>query len=250
MLIKANIDEYARGLARDCAFDSGCAFVSDKTSSRTRLYHLGNHGVSEEVLDRYWRKGICDADPFTDIRMQEEVEGAHPPRFHAAGDPALERIRSRTQNYWDFVAHEGIEVIGASTLRLLPQVYLIFGVHRNRSVRGRGAVPLKRLADGMDILLTRIAAGLLSSLLEGGRGYRSLLHVVQPRESASPCPTRLLSMRENDVARLVCMGKQNKEIAFMTSLAECTVENHLRRIYRKLGIRNRAALVAKMHGVP
>ena len=55
------------------------------------------------------------------------------------------------------------------------------------------------------------------------------------------------SARETQVARLVCEGRRNKEIAWIASLSEYTVENHLRLIYQKLGIHNRAALVARMN---
>lgn len=57
-----------------------------------------------------------------------------------------------------------------------------------------------------------------------------------------------LSPREAEVAALIAQGRQNKVIAHLMNLSENTVENHLRRIYAKLGIRNRAALAAMMAG--
>jgi hypothetical protein len=37
-------------LAQDCAINSTCFFISDKTTPVTQLHYLGNFGVSEEIL--------------------------------------------------------------------------------------------------------------------------------------------------------------------------------------------------------
>jgi DNA-binding CsgD family transcriptional regulator len=54
-----------------------------------------------------------------------------------------------------------------------------------------------------------------------------------------------LTPAELEVASLVSEGKRNKEIAAALWMSEKTVEAHLSRIYRKLGIRNRAELAAR-----
>lgn len=48
-----------------------------------------------------------------------------------------------------------------------------------------------------------------------------------------------LTSRETQVLSLVSQGKQNKEVAEMLKISECTVERHLTRIYRKIGATNR-----------
>jgi DNA-binding CsgD family transcriptional regulator len=53
-----------------------------------------------------------------------------------------------------------------------------------------------------------------------------------------------LSPREREVAGHVAAGRTNREIAAALSLSEKTVENHLSRIYNKLGVHSRAALAA------
>ena len=57
-------------------------------------------------------------------------------------------------------------------------------------------------------------------------------------------PTRRdeLTPAELQVASLVTEGKTNREIAGSLWVSEKTVEAHLSRIYRKLGVRNRAGL--------
>jgi DNA-binding CsgD family transcriptional regulator len=51
-----------------------------------------------------------------------------------------------------------------------------------------------------------------------------------------------LSARELEVAKLVAQGRTNRQVAEALSLSEKTIENHLGRIYAKLGVSSRAAL--------
>ncbi len=61
---------------------------------------------------------------------------------------------------------------------------------------------------------------------------------------ASPRPRRdsELTSAERRVARLVAEGRTNREVASELFVTSATVEAHLTRIYRKLGIRSRTAL--------
>jgi DNA-binding NarL/FixJ family response regulator len=52
-----------------------------------------------------------------------------------------------------------------------------------------------------------------------------------------------LSARESEVMSLIAGGHTNGEIAARLFLAEKTVKNHVRRIYSKLGVRNRPAAI-------
>jgi DNA-binding NarL/FixJ family response regulator len=51
-----------------------------------------------------------------------------------------------------------------------------------------------------------------------------------------------LSTRELEVARLAAAGARNAEIAAALFIAPKTVEQHLSRVFAKLGVRNRAEL--------
>jgi DNA-binding CsgD family transcriptional regulator len=58
--------------------------------------------------------------------------------------------------------------------------------------------------------------------------------------------TSRLTMTEERVAALAAQGLANKEIAASLSMSVHTVEAHLTRTYRKLGIRSRAALATRL----
>jgi DNA-binding CsgD family transcriptional regulator len=55
-----------------------------------------------------------------------------------------------------------------------------------------------------------------------------------------------LSPRESEIARLVAKGYANKTIASLLDISSWTVSSHLRRIYTKLGVGSRAAMVAQL----
>ena len=56
-----------------------------------------------------------------------------------------------------------------------------------------------------------------------------------------------LTRREREVAGLAASGVSNKEIAARLYLSARTVENHLQRIYAKLGVTSRGQLAEALH---
>lgn len=54
-----------------------------------------------------------------------------------------------------------------------------------------------------------------------------------------------LTVREAEIAGLVCSGLTNAEVAESVTISKRTVDNHLQNIYRKLGVRSRRALRAE-----
>lgn len=62
------------------------------------------------------------------------------------------------------------------------------------------------------------------------------------RQSKEGLKAALLSVREEQIIRLVCKAKLNKEIAHELHLTEGTIKEYLSRIFRKLGVSNRTEL--------
>jgi DNA-binding CsgD family transcriptional regulator len=64
-----------------------------------------------------------------------------------------------------------------------------------------------------------------------------------------PKPARVavsLSPREQEIVRMVAKGHPNKIIADVLSISSWTVGTHLRRIFARLGVGSRAAMVARL----
>lgn len=71
-------------------------------------------------------------------------------------------------------------------------------------------------------------------------GVRCLLVPVTPQAHD------LLSPREHEIARMVGKGYTNKQIAGVLDISLYTVSAHMRRIFSKLGVGSRAAMVAAL----
>jgi len=67
------------------------------------------------------------------------------------------------------------------------------------------------------------------------------------RSSQPPFGTQVsLSPRELAIARLIAKGMPNKCIGDILEISPWTVATHLRRIFVKLGVTSRAAMVARL----
>lgn len=64
--------------------------------------------------------------------------------------------------------------------------------------------------------------------------------------TTSDKPTQSLTPREQEIARMVMKGYPNKTIAAVLDISIWTVSTHLRRMFAKLGVSTRAAMVAQL----
>jgi DNA-binding CsgD family transcriptional regulator len=97
--------------------------------------------------------------------------------------------------------------------------------------RGRN----RREFDDRDKQLLNMIEPALVAALRRARGERSALH-------ANICPPTSLSPRELEVARRVCRGLTDKEIARELGIASTSVRTYLHRIFEKLGVHRRSGL--------
>ena len=81
-------------------------------------------------------------------------------------------------------------------------------------------------------------------------GVRCLLVNLEPAPGAESTATQrekiVLSPREEEIARMVAAGYPNKTIAAVLDISSWTVGTHLRRVFAKLGVGSRAAMVANL----
>jgi DNA-binding CsgD family transcriptional regulator len=81
---------------------------------------------------------------------------------------------------------------------------------------------------------------------------RSFADATLQRLAARPAaqdradPLAALTMREREVARLAATGLTSRDIAAQLSVSPRTVDTHLSRVYRKLGLSSRAALASHL----
>lgn len=246
--LNQDICDYAQSMIDDCRLKSAEIFICDKVSTEARISSLYSSGLRDEICDRYQQARLFEVDPFADETLKEQV-GPEDDSLILGNDPRITQLDARAEEYWRFVSEHRIGVFGAANRQLAPRLYLIIGTHHHVKGSGWQDVAVERLQRRMRVLQDMVSGQLLRALCNDGMGYpafcRALGHPHSQPVLESPNP---LTLREQDIARLVSEGRQNKEIAYQIDISEHTVENHLRRIYRKLGIHNRAALAARMSG--
>jgi DNA-binding CsgD family transcriptional regulator len=152
------------------------------------------------------------------------------------------------------------------------------GVARRAAIRARGgsmepgeltALARSAVADfasvhhGLDLAYTELVAG--QAFLDGGRPDLAGQHLDRAAERATECGSRRLTdraaaaqqrldpspvpswairltTREVEVAELACTGLTSAQIGRQLYLSARTVDTHLGRVYRKLGVSNRTVL--------
>lgn len=91
-------------------------------------------------------------------------------------------------------------------------------------------------------------------IIDGQRYHLVPASASEPPEPPEPAPAtsnlRLLTARERQVVSCVCAGLGNKQIAAKLNISTWTVAAHLRRIFAKLGVDTRAAMVSRCYGAP
>jgi DNA-binding CsgD family transcriptional regulator len=117
----------------------------------------------------------------------------------------------------------------------------------SRSVVAPGDSPSATVARLVRDLIERVADARADHdgvvLDVGVDGYRCVLFA--PAEAQAERDVAPLSPREREIARMVAEGYPNKTIAAVLEISSWTVSTHLRRVFAKLGVRTRAAMVAR-----
>ncbi|MEH3046268.1 helix-turn-helix transcriptional regulator [Sphingomonas adhaesiva] len=246
LTLSGDARDFTRHIVDSCSLDSASIFLCDRTGTAPRISYLFHHNISRELQDRYERHAIFHEDPFTDPSIQERKDIADDDGVLLANDRRLQ-AGPPPARYWHFMVEHDVQVVGASTRRLLPGLYATVGLHRRRAAGAKGDIVLPQLDMLTRRLQDMIGGQMLRQLLSSANGLSSFRSSYFDRcDGASSPVAKRLSPREMEIATLVCQGRQNKEIAYLTDLTEHTIENHLRRIYAKLSIHNRSALVAAM----
>jgi DNA-binding CsgD family transcriptional regulator len=245
-LIEATMQEAtAHGLGR---LDSFATYASSV------LYNgLGRHDAARDAAWQTFERGQLGHGPLV---VSELAEAAARTGDVAAVRAALEWLSERTRvmpTEWalgiearirallsdgeagDTFYRESIEHLGRTPVRSqLARAYLLHGEWLRRQRRRRDARDQLRTASAMfDAMgMEAFAARALAELRATGERAR-------PRGPGAP---EVLTPQEEQIARLVAGHLTNREIAARLFISASTVEYHLHKIFRKLGVTSRAQL--------
>lgn len=241
MLISRHVAGHSDAMVSECGLDSLSIFFSNRSDGPEGLTYLYHNGVSEAAQHAYQHGRVFEDDPFVGVMGRDDRAG----ELIWWEDERLSKVANRAVNYRDFISCHAVDVVGAWVQQIFPGHFLVIGAHCRPGGHRKSNVARRRFVHDITVISQMVIGELLEQALERLGGPAMLAPPpVHPRHDT----LALLSVRENEIARLVGSGKQNKEIAYIAGISEFTVENHLRRIYRKLEVRNRAAMTAMLFG--
>jgi DNA-binding CsgD family transcriptional regulator len=247
MLVSSDIAARTNQLIGSCKLDSLSIFLSARSNRLAGLTYLFHHGVSEAAQYAYKQGRVFEDDPFPRAIEGSDRSG----QLISWNDRRISGAASSAREYRQFINCHSVDVVGAWVQQVMPQFFLVIGAHCRPGGHRKSEVSLKLLANEAAGISQMIVSQLLEEAL-GGTGRRDMLKAVLDDAgeggAGSGGAGSVLSSRELQIAELVGTGNQNKQVAFIAGISEFTVENHLRRIYRKLGVHNRAGMAAKLFG--
>src|SRR5262249_4738521 len=138
----------------------------------------------------------------------------------------------------DDLYHEAIDRLGRTRMRLpLARAHLVYGEWLRRQQRRSDARQQLRAAHDMfdEMGATSFAARARQELTATGVTARSRRDATLDQ----------LTPQEERIASLAGEGLSDAEIASQLYISRATVDYHLRKVFRKLGVRSRAQLSKK-----
>lgn len=214
--------------------------IIDRSRVDQTVMQIAEFMIPAEANWNYREQGVHLEDPFTSLEAKEAPEHADDESLLDLQDPHVSARAANAPAWRHHLDHFAFSVEGVSVRRLRQGVYLLAGFLRDASRHYAAPVPRPLLQSIAGNMHNMMSAYLLHETLHHNMGLLALRNVLEPENQ--PAPLEKLSAREMEVAHHVAMGRDSKEVAWRMQLSKFTVDNHLRRIYAKLGIRNRASL--------
>jgi DNA-binding CsgD family transcriptional regulator len=139
----------------------------------------------------------------------------------------------------DSVYRQSIANLSGTRLRLeLARTHLLYGEWLRRERRRLDARTQLRLAHEA---FTSMGADAFAN-----RAERELLATGERARTRTADKHVQLTPQETQIARLAADGRTNREIAALRFISPSTVDYHLRKVFRKLGVRSRTELARRI----
>ena len=148
-------------------------------------------------------------------------------------------VVSRSLKYWSFLKGYNVRETAACIKAVSDNIFLIVGLSSDEN---NNAICFERTLNTMDDWLNESSQYLLEYCLN-----RTFLDEhCEIVTGAIQAQLPQLTGREGQVVQQLFQGKSNKVISAELTLSEYTIENYLRRIYKKFGVHSRTALITKI----
>ena len=244
--------ELLQEMRADAGSDAGFALMEADYSEA--LFELGTGGYQQalKVWPDSWdwdiytgTFGIADlvesALRSDDRPRAEAVTARYAPRAEASGCPAPLGLLARAQAL--LAPDDSAEELYLESIRLLETADARANVARTRLVYGEWLRRIGRRRDAREPL--RAAFEMFDAMGAVHFRERASVELAATGETARKRTVDSgdqLTPQESHIARLAAIGATNPEIAAQLFISANTVDYHLRKVYRKLGVRSRREL--------
>ena len=229
--------ELVHEIARESRADGVTLFLFDASASEHQLRYLFNLGLTAETNNTY-QTSICRHDPFLHAVCRRPASSFS--GMVVLDQPELQRearaADAQGRPYWDFIQRSGYRETSASIQCLAPDIYLVMGLV-GRQYATSNAFSARPVTEQIERLFGRVSASVMRA---------AMTRLWDSRVPQGVVHTESLTHREHEIVDALCRGLSNKQIAGELQLSEFTIENHLRRVYRKHRVRSRTALIAAL----
>jgi DNA-binding CsgD family transcriptional regulator len=218
-------------------------FLYDVSGDGPSIRFLHNTGIAPELLAVY-RQGVFRDDPLL-------PHGGVSSALLGGGELGMSHLPAKqfgaAANYYTHALRgAGYIETAALSRQLSRRFYLVAGMllgngaRQSRHIYAESAVAKTQswLMSAADHLIDN---GILASCREN-----ELSKSARPLADIPARHQMRLTPREKDVVAQMLRGFSNKQISACLALSEYTIENHLRRIYKKFDVHSRTALIAAL----
>lgn len=243
--------------------DPGSALFEHLADCVAGLLALGL-GRTDEAVDRLERAGALERaaginQPGYSTRAADLVEAHWRRRDRAAASSETSELTARAERWGragPLAAAARCRALLGPDARIDDEFEEAVGLHRTavdvfeeartELAWGRRLRRAQRKRDARPHLHRALEVFERSGAAPWADQARSELAACGERRVAGRSPATDLTPRELEVAVAVARGASNPEVAADLCISRRTVEDHLGRVYRKLGVRDRRALAARL----
>jgi DNA-binding NarL/FixJ family response regulator len=140
----------------------------------------------------------------------------------------------------------------------MPQLGGVAAIRRLREACPRSRILVLSMYDDPHYVRSALAAGAQAYLAKRSSSQQLLAAIRQLHSGEHPEPPELpstaepseLSAREREILNMVVQGQTSREMASALGITKSSVDTYRARVFRKLGVENRAALFARVQARP
>jgi DNA-binding CsgD family transcriptional regulator len=215
-------------------------FIFDKRQKDGQAVNfLYQRYTKPEAMEDY-RLRLYKVDSFLQKMAEPDALKDHAIAVQTKEHPVpsqLPSLNDPTGIYWRGLGNYGYRQTACMIHPLSRNLQLIIGM---QMLQARKNIQVDQALAAMEDWISDSSDYILEHSINALKNNRVVLSPLHNLEDVAEG----ISPREQEVVFEILQGKSNKQIADSLSLSYYTVENHLRRIYKKFGVHSRTALIA------